>query len=136
MRRCQSVESLQFDPEIDRTFHRLIRENRNRREFEEVEMAGNEDNQIQAPPRARRDYTVPVVAGSAIRRPTIQANNFELKPSLIQMVQSNQFGGYPNESPDDHIAVFLQYCNTVKMNNVLNDVIRLQLFPFLLRDKA
>ena len=107
MRRCQSVESLQFDPEIDRTFHRLIRENRNRREFAEVEMAGNEDNQIQATPRALRDYTVPVVAGSAIRRPTIQANNYELKPSLIQMVQSNQFGGYPNESPDDHIAVFL-----------------------------
>ena len=46
MRRCRSVETLQLDPEIDRTFHRLIRENRNMRELEELEMVGNEDNQI------------------------------------------------------------------------------------------
>ncbi|MED6112701.1 hypothetical protein PIB30_063934 [Stylosanthes scabra] len=29
--------------------------------------------------------------GSTIRRPAIQANNFELKPSLIQLVQQDQF---------------------------------------------
>ena len=88
-------------------------------------MANDENNRALGAPRALRDYTVPIVAGSAIRRPAIQANNFELKPSLIQMVQTSQFGGYPNESPDDHIAVSLQFCNTVKMNNVANDVIRL-----------
>ncbi|PKI74001.1 hypothetical protein CRG98_005618 [Punica granatum] len=42
------------------------------------------------------------------------------------MVQSNQFGGYPNVSPDEHIAGFFQYWNTVKMNNVSDDVIRLR----------
>ena len=94
------------------------------------------DNQIQNAARALRDYTVPTVAGPAILRPTIPANNFELKPSLIQMVQTNQFGGYPNEELDEHIAVFLQYCNTVKMNNFPDDVIRLQFFPFSLKDKA
>ncbi|XP_031398546.1 uncharacterized protein LOC116209130 [Punica granatum] len=100
-------------------------------------MADDDINrQIQGAARALRDYAVPTIMGSAIRRPTIPANNFELKPALIQMVQSNQFGGYPNESPDEHIAGFLQYCNTVKMNNVTDDVIRLQLFPFSLRDKA
>ncbi|MED6122154.1 hypothetical protein PIB30_037148, partial [Stylosanthes scabra] len=31
--------------------------------------------------------------GSTIRRPVIQANNFELKPSLIQLVQQDQFSG-------------------------------------------
>ncbi|XP_031376077.1 uncharacterized protein LOC116191018 [Punica granatum] len=137
MRRSRSAELLPLDPEIERTLHRLRRENRRREELQVVEMADDDINrQIQGAARALRDYAVPTIMGSAIRRPTIPANNFELKPALIQMVQSNQFGGYPNESPDEHIAGFLQYCNTVKMNNVTDDVIRLQLFPFSLRDKA
>ncbi|PKI58885.1 hypothetical protein CRG98_020724 [Punica granatum] len=100
-------------------------------------MADDDINrQIQGVARALRDYAVPTVMGFAIRRLTIPANNFELKPALIQIVQLNQFGGYLNESPDEHIAGFLQYCNMVKLNKVTDDVIRLQLFPFSLRDKA
>ena len=140
MRRSRSAELLPIDPEIERTFHQLRRENRKEREVQEITMADNQNNQLQNVNqnigRPLRDYTIPIVQGPAIRRPAIAANNFELKPSLIQMVQSNQFGGYPNESPDEHIAVFLQYCNTVKMNGVSDDIIRLQLFPFSLRDRA
>ena len=43
----------------------------------------------------------------SIAYPTIQANNFELKPALIQMVQVNQFGGGATEDPHDHITNFL-----------------------------
>ena len=32
---------------------------------------------------------------SAVRRPTIEANNFELKPTLITMVQQHQFTSHP-----------------------------------------
>ncbi|PKI48910.1 hypothetical protein CRG98_030686 [Punica granatum] len=71
------------------------------------------NSQIKGATNALRDNAIPTIMGSAIRRLTISANNFELKPALIQMVQSNQFGGYPNESPDEHISGFLQYCNTV-----------------------
>ena len=133
MRKSRSAELLPINLEIERSLRQLRREQRRK---EEENMADENNNQIQGVGRALREYTVPVVSGPAIRRPTIQANNFELKPALVQMVQSNQFGGYPNESPDEHIAVFLQYCNTVKMNNVSDDVIRLQLFPFSLREKA
>ena len=135
MHRSRSVDLLPLDLEIERTLRQLRRENREREEVSQVEMVNDENNRALGAPRALRDYTVPIVAGSAIKRLTIQANNFELKPSLIQMVQANQFGGHPNESPDDHIAVFLQYCNIVKMKSIVNDVIRLQLFPLLLRDK-
>ena len=31
----------------------------------------------------------------AIRQPTVDANNFELKPALITMVQQQQFTGHP-----------------------------------------
>ena len=96
----------------------------------------NNNNQIQVNARALRDYTVPTVSGFPIRRPAVQANNFEIKPGLIQIVEAHQFGGYPIETPDDHLAKFLQYCNTIKMNGVTNDAICLQLFPFSLKDKA
>ena len=51
---------------------------------------------------------------SRIRRQTIEANNFELKPSLISMVQ--QFGGHPSEDPNGHLSNFLELCATIKMN--------------------
>ena len=34
---------------------------------------------------------------SAVRQPAIEANNFELKPALITMVQQNQFIGHSTE---------------------------------------
>ena len=88
--------------------------------------------------RALRDYAVPNVAAttSGIRRPTVQANNFEIKPSFIQMVQSNQFGGMSKDDPNAHIAYFLEVCDLYKINGVSEDAIRLRVFPFSLRDKA
>ena len=49
--------------------------------------------------RPLRDYATPLVdeIHDSIQRPTIQANNFELKPSIIQMVQNSQFSGSPLE---------------------------------------
>src|ERR1043165_5884370 len=65
--------------------------------------------------------------------PRIQANNFELKSSIIQMVQSfGQFTGGAHENPSDHLDRFLQVADTVKMNGVSEDIIRLKLFPFSL----
>ena len=71
---------------------------------------------------------------SAVRQPTIEANNFELKPTLITMVQQNQFTGHPSVDPNEHMGRFLRMTNTVKLNGVRPDVIKLQLFPFSLRD--
>ncbi|MED6199824.1 hypothetical protein PIB30_079512, partial [Stylosanthes scabra] len=41
------------------------------------------------------EYSVPttVSCGSSIVRPAVDANNFELKPSLIQLVEQEQFYG-------------------------------------------
>ena len=61
-------------------------------------------------------------------------NNFELKPALITMVQQNQFTVHPIEDPNEHTGRFLRMANTVKLNGVRPDVIKLQLFPFSLRD--
>ena len=89
--------------------------------------------------KALRYYAMPSVneATSSIRRPAIQANNFEIKPAIIQMIQQTiQFGGLSQEDPNVHIANFLKICDTFKHNGVTDDAIRLRLLPFSLRDKA
>ena len=82
------------------------------------------------------DFWRPVIQDeySAVRHPVIDANNFELKLALITMVQQNQFRGYPFEDPNEHLGWFLRMANTVKLNGVRPEVIKLQLFPFSLRD--
>ena len=52
------------------------------------------------------------------------------------MVQQNQYGGLPNKDLNVHLATFLQIVDAMKMNDVTEDVIRMHLFPFSLRDKA
>ena len=89
--------------------------------------------------RALRDYAVPSINGadSSIRTPPIAANNFEIKPAIIQMIQTSvQFGGLATDDPNAHITNFLEICDTFKHNGVSDDAIRLRLFPFSLRDKA
>ena len=50
------------------------------------------------------------------------------------MVQQHQFTGHPSEDPNEHLGRFLRMANVVKLNGVNLDVIKLQLFPFSLRD--
>ena len=66
----------------------------------------------------------------SIVRPTVNANNFEIKTSLIQMVQQSQFVGNTIEDPNSHFSTFLEICYTIKLNGVSDDAIRLKLFPF------
>ena len=66
----------------------------------------------------------------------MDANTFELKPALITMVQQHQFTGHPTEDPNEHLGRFLRIANTVKLNGVRLEVIKLHLFPFSLRDIA
>ena len=50
------------------------------------------------------------------------------------MVQQNQFTKHPSEDPSKHLGRFMRMENVVKMNGVNLDVIKLQIFPFSLRD--
>ena len=51
-------------------------------------------------------------------------------------VLRNQFTGHPTEDPNEHLGRFLRMANTVKLNGVRPEVIKLHLFPFSLRDIA
>ncbi|CAJ2627735.1 unnamed protein product [Trifolium pratense] len=88
--------------------------------------------------RPLKSYAIPSQAEphNSIAAPAIEANNFELKPSLLSAVQQNQFSGNPTDDPNLHLSIFLQYADTVKANGVSPEAIRLRLFPFSLRDRA
>ena len=60
----------------------------------------------------------PTVIQSVIRRPPIQANNFELKVVTLQLLQGIQFHGLPSEDPNTHLTSFLEVCDNVKYNGV------------------
>jgi len=84
-----------------------------------------------------RDFSVPSAANVATG-PNVDVRdvNFELKPSLINMVQASPFCGKPNEDANAHLQNFLELCKTVTIRGVTADAIRLRLFPFSLLGKA
>ncbi|CAH9093864.1 unnamed protein product [Cuscuta epithymum] len=76
------------------------------------------------------------VARNSIGAPSIEANNFEIKPAMIQMLANNPLCGYTHEDQMEHIESFIQTCATFKYNGVSSEAVRLTLFPFSLKDKA
>ena len=78
----------------------------------------------------------PTIIQSAIRRPPIKENNFELKTITLQMLQNIQFHGLPSENPNTHLTNFIEVCDTIKYNGVIEEALRLRLFPLSLGDRA
>ena len=78
----------------------------------------------------------PIVVQTAIRRPPIRANNFELKSVTLQMLQNILFHGLPNENSNIHLTNFLEVYDTIKYNGVTEEALGLRLFPLSLGDRA
>lgn len=76
--------------------------------------------------RSLKEFTIPSneKPHSSIIRPAIAANNFEVKLSLLHMVQLNQFSGSPTDDPNLHLSVFVEYRDTLKCNEMDPYVIR------------
>ncbi|GKF25916.1 reverse transcriptase domain-containing protein [Tanacetum coccineum] len=70
----------------------------------------------------------------AIVVPPINANNFELKQPLINLVQSNTFTG--RQDPHNHLRYFNKVTSTFRHPEVPNTSIKLLLFPFSLDGEA
>ena len=56
------------------------------------------------------DFWRPIIRDeySIVRKPTIEANNFELKPAFITMVQQHHFTRHPSEDPNEHLGRFVK----------------------------
>jgi hypothetical protein len=76
--------------------------------------------------RIQLGYTVPNVA----------ANNFELKPAPLNMLPQHMFNGLTHEDASQHLVMFEELCNTVKIKGVESEAIKLRLLSFSLGDKT
>lgn len=93
-----------------------------------------EEERVNQNHQALREFALSDISGeqTSIARLAINANNFEIKPSLIQMIQQNQFEGHSMEDPNANSANFSKICDTIKLNGVSDDAIKFRLFPFSL----
>ena len=71
-----------------------------------------------------------------IAPPTTSAESYEIKAALLNLVMKEQFSGNYNEDAAAHLNTFVELCDMQKTKDVDNDIIKLKLFPFSLRDRA
>ena len=135
MRHRDQINQHLLDPEPERTLHRLRREQRTEHIRNPLIMENTEEQNLgieQTEPQRGRNgnhgrnqapkpfiqpddpfmlldefVLPPTVVQTAIRRPPIQANNFELKSVTVQMLQNILFHGLPHENPNMHLTNFL-----------------------------
>ena len=161
MKRQGDMELLPFDPEPERTLRRLCREAHvtqpeimqhqvdarqiHDRDEPHVEHNGQNNRnptttpfvQPHNPHMLLEEFSLQhTVVKSAICRPPIQANNFELKGVTLEMLNNIQFHGLPSENPKAHLTRFNEVCDTVKYNGVTEEALRLWLFPLSLSYRA
>nr|GEY44853.1 hypothetical protein [Tanacetum cinerariifolium] len=75
--------------------------------------------------------------GGPIALISIQETNFGLKNDMIQQVQNScQFHGLPGDDANKHLDKFLHVTQSIKVNGVTNDALRLYLFPHSLTHHA
>ena len=125
-----------YDPEIENTLRKLKKRKLGFKEPQhEPAFATNTEMAEQLFGNMGRPTPAHSTA-SCITKPNIEVENFELNTHLIQFIERNQFGGSISENPHDHLSDFLEKCDTISINRVTPDAIRMLLFPFSLRDKA
>nr|GEV96806.1 reverse transcriptase domain-containing protein [Tanacetum cinerariifolium] len=66
----------------------------------------------------------------------INADHFEIKTNLLQLVQANPYHSFERENPHTHINNFKMITSTMKFRDVPNDVIKLMMFPYSLEGSA
>jgi len=126
------------DPEIEKTFRIRRKKERLEKRCKGRETSPKMDARTRGQRRTLRDFITPGVQGisSSIAKPTVEVNNFELRPTLVSMVQQTKFGGSSIESPNLHLSIFLEVHYTSKLSGISIDAIHLCLFLFSLKDKA
>ncbi|GJY31664.1 reverse transcriptase domain-containing protein [Tanacetum coccineum] len=136
------------DPE--RTIRRRTRVDPNSlNNFEEINMAANGNGDDGLPPaggglpvpdlRTMEELCQPTLngRGGPIAPINIQATNFGLKNDMIQQVQNScQFHGLPGDDANKHLDKFLHVTQSIKVNGVTDDALRLYLFPHSLTHHA
>ena len=68
--------------------------------------------------------------------PLTDAKSCEINTALLNLVMKDHFAGLPSEDAATHLNSFVDLCDMQKKKYVDNDIVKLKLFPFSLRDRA
>src|SRR3990170_3601463 len=68
--------------------------------------------------------------------PATSAESYEINAALLNLVMKDQFSGLPSEDAATHLNNFVDLFDMQKKKDVDNDIVKLKLFPFSLRDRA
>ncbi len=71
-----------------------------------------------------------------IAPPATSAESCDINAALLILIMKDQFFGTPSEDVASHLNTFMELCDMQKKKDVDNDVVKLKLFPFSLRDRA
>ena len=73
---------------------------------------------------------------STLIAPLTDAESCEINAALLNLVMKDPFSGLPSEDAATHLNSFVDLCDMQKKKDVDNDIVKLKLFPFSLRDRA
>ena len=68
--------------------------------------------------------------------PLSDVESCEINTALLNLVMKDQFAGLPSEDAATHLNNFVDLCDMQKKKDTDNDIYKLKLFPFSLRDRA
>jgi hypothetical protein len=129
--RSLSLLIFSYDPNLWRISRRSISKRNSRLR------AHSKSPMVEEPkPVLLRDYYVPstYTPTSSLQLPDITAAHFEIKSGFIQMLLL--FYRINTGDPYKHLDEFIEICSTIRLQNFLDDALRMRLFPFSLKDKA
>src|SRR6187399_728824 len=68
--------------------------------------------------------------------PITDAESCEINVALLNLVMKHQLSGLPSEDAATHLNKFVDLCDMQKKRDTDNDIVKLKLFSFSLRDRA
>jgi hypothetical protein len=71
-----------------------------------------------------------------IAPPAPEANFYEIKPTLLNLIMKEQFSGVSTDDTASHLNNFVELCEMQTYKDVDGDIIKLKLFPFSLRGRV
>jgi hypothetical protein len=71
-----------------------------------------------------------------IAPPAPEANIYEIKPALLNLIMKEQFFGASTDDAAAYLNNFVELCEMQKYKDVDGDIIKLKLFPFYLRGSS
>jgi hypothetical protein len=73
---------------------------------------------------------------TSIAPPALEANFYEIKHALLNLVTKEQFSGASFDDVAAHLNNFVELCEMQQYKDVDGNIIKLMLFPFSLRGRA